>query len=1089
LKYSDIISITSNFQRSTNIVFDTNCDSYILSTSSIQALRRILVTNTSNSIAITGPFGSGKSSLLIYLESLLIKDKESQVCIEKLAEKDLEIYSEYKKFVGEQQKGFYSIKMVGEHLSFKKIFIDTLLKHPELIATHQFIETNKDISFTLLLKQLNKEINKLGYAGLLILIDELGKTIEYASEKYLDSDIHALQDLAEYVNNQSNIRLVVALHKSFKGYVHNTTHLSFTEWDKIQGRFDSIIFQDDFYELMHIFEQAISVDSNELMKNVTEKIGYIYSEYKNHAIGKHIPVDDLSLVKLAPLHPFTSLALFHIFSKYFQNQRSVFSFLSAQEPFSFQSFLNQESNQESNQETLENTLFTLDMLFDYINYLSNAYAVNMVDKESWGLANEYLDSANILTSVQKKIIKSIALISAFGLENLIQLDKKTLALTLVDSMNIDKEIEDLESKGLILFKRVTNAYALIEELSINIDEELTHIIKNQIKVDYKKEINKFFENDRILAKRFVIETGTAKFFTKEFIDVEIGKSINLIFKLIYVSSDISEKEIIDASRQNINSIYFWLPLSNQVKSLIQQSLAINTLLGKKHILSKQRICRLLLGMLNANKNEIDKILDIKEIMYFHGEAISYSSEKLQQKISSILQIIYPEMPVIINDLVNPIQKETNVPIGLKQLFEQMINSEHEKNLAIEKLPAHMAIYLSVIKRAGFHKEISGQWLFSEPTEDNFSAIWQELFKLTKTQQTITVDSLIDKLCLEPYGLNDYTAKFVVFLFLIINESSIHFFRERTYQFDYDIDQLMDIWKNSKLYTIRWYELSKDEELIFAKYISIFDQFIETDFTKKNIKTIFQKLYMNLNALPKYCHQTKSLSDKAISLRSGILVSKEPHTIFFKIFPNALGYKELNAKNIEHFISEFKDIFNEIVFSYKNMLQELELHVAEAFELSSKHYPFENELEAIFEKYLEGHDDKQVNSINRVCTTAIDIRSFLNGVSLVLNNKKVDIAFDHDIKDLKHNISIFANRLLSNIDIVDLINKRPVDVKKLKISTLNGDNNLVMMVDKEKISQLGKKADDMLKSFEPNLTKDEKLYLITMMAEKTLQDNN
>ena len=153
--------------------------------------------------------------------------------------------------------------------------------------------------------------------------------------------------------------------------------------------------------------------------------------------NKRISVDSSSLEKLAPLHPFSSLALFHIFSKHFQNQRSVFSFLSAQEPYSFQSFINKDLDVE--------TLYTLDMLFDYINYISNAYAVNMPDKESWKLANEYLDSANILTIPQQQIIKSIALISAFGLENLIQLDKKTLKLALKDSQNIKQEIEELEA--------------------------------------------------------------------------------------------------------------------------------------------------------------------------------------------------------------------------------------------------------------------------------------------------------------------------------------------------------------------------------------------------------------------------------------------------------------------------------------------------------------------------------------------------------------------------------------------------------------------------------------------------------------------
>ena len=43
---------------------------------------------------------------------------------------------------------------------------------------------------------------------------------------------------------------------------------------------------------------------------------------------------------------------------------------------------------------------------------------------------------------------------------------------------------------------------------------------------------------------------------------------------------------------------------------------------------------------------------------------------------------------------------------------------------------------------------------------------------------------------------------------------------------------MDIWKNTKLYTIRWYELSKDEEAIFAKYIQIFDQYFDASYTKE-----------------------------------------------------------------------------------------------------------------------------------------------------------------------------------------------------------------------------------------------------------------
>jgi len=1044
----------------------------------MQTLRRIFITNTSNSIAVTGPFGSGKSSLLVYLEALLKKGDEFQLCIDKLEQKDQEVFLGYQELVGKNKKGFFSLKIVGEHLSFKSLFITALLENSELKDTHKFIKNNQETSFTRLLKQLDAEVKKLGYSGLLILIDELGKIIEYASEKYISSDIHALQDLAEYINKQKNSRLVVALHKSFKDYVQNTTHLSFTEWDKIQGRFDNIIFQDDFYELMHIFEEAISCKSQKSMQQVTSKIDKIFTTYMKHVPHKHIPVESQSLEKLAPLHPFSSLALFHIFSKHFQNQRSIFSFLAAQEPYSFQSFITQEVK--------EADLYTLDMLFDYINYLINAYTVNMVDKESWKLANEYLDSANRLTPIQTKIIKAIALISSFGLEDLIQLDEVVLGFSFNEN-TVEKEIKELKEKGYILYKRVTNSFALIEETSINIDDELTHIIKNQIAINYQEEINKIIEQDRILAKRFHIETGTAKFFEKEYIDNNLLQSKNIKYKLIYVNSEVQSSDVVEISKKNERSIYIPLSFSNEVKNLISLSLAIEVLLKKKEVLSNQRVYKILLGLLNTNTNEINKILDIKEQLFYAGEAIQYSSEKLQQTISHILQTSYPDMPIIINDLINPVQHETSVPNGMKKLFEHMIEHEKDEKLAIEKQPPQLAIYLSVIKKSGLHSFKSGKWSFTNPKNDNFMPIWNKILRSMKSQKSIIIDDMIHKLTIEPFGLNRDAAKFVLFTFLIMYEKNIHFFRENTYKFDFDIDEIMDVWKNTKLYTIRWYELSKDEEVIFTKYIQIFDKYFETQYSKKSIKYVFEKLFTKLNKLPLYCHQTKELSNKAIDLRSAISSSKEPHSIFFEVFPKALGYDELNVDNIDTFIEEFKDAFNEIVFSYKKMVLNIEEILADAFDLKHKNYPYGKELETVFEKYLEEQEDKDVTDIYRVCSTANDLVTFLNGLALVLIGKKVDDAFDHDIKELERNIYTFANKVLSKLDIVELINKRPVDVKKLKITTIDGDSNLIATVEKSKLDELSGMAEDILYNLKSQtLTKDEKLYLITLLAEEAIK---
>lgn len=67
--------------------------------------------------------------------------------------------------------------------------------------------------------------------------------------------------------------------------------------------------------------------------------------------------------------------------------------------------------------------------------------------------------------------------------------------------------------------------------------------------------------------------------------------------------------------------------------------------------------------------------------------------------------------------------------------------------------------------------------------------------------------------------------------------------------------------------------------------------------------------------------------------------------------------------------------------------------------------------------------------------------------------------------------------MSKLDIAQLIDNRPIDVKKLQISTINGDDSLVMTVHKEKIEELSRKAEIFVYDLPHNLTKDEKLYLI------------
>ena len=71
-----------------------------------------------------------------------------------------------------------------------------------------------------LVDELQGAIESSGGGGLLIVIDELGKFLEYEARNYGANDIFLLQGLAEraYSGRQANLLLFVLLHQSFEMY-------------------------------------------------------------------------------------------------------------------------------------------------------------------------------------------------------------------------------------------------------------------------------------------------------------------------------------------------------------------------------------------------------------------------------------------------------------------------------------------------------------------------------------------------------------------------------------------------------------------------------------------------------------------------------------------------------------------------------------------------------------------------------------------------------------------------------------------------------------------------------------------------------
>ena len=144
------------------------------------------------------------------------------------------------------------IKLIKKtRLNIKIIVIDDKSIDHSALLLKQFIKKNNEVNIKIISHKKNK--------GLLIVIDELGKFLEYETRHFGTDNIFLLQELAElaFSKHKTKLALMVMLHQSIEQYARGLGATEKNEWAKIQGRFESINFIDTSEQTLRIVARAI----------------------------------------------------------------------------------------------------------------------------------------------------------------------------------------------------------------------------------------------------------------------------------------------------------------------------------------------------------------------------------------------------------------------------------------------------------------------------------------------------------------------------------------------------------------------------------------------------------------------------------------------------------------------------------------------------------------------------------------------------------------------------------------------------------------------------------------------------------------
>ena len=559
---SELFHVASRFHRSVHLERDfytkNALDGYVLTVTARETLRRVIAAledeSTSKAWTLTGPYGSGKSAFALFIAKLL-DDSESpttQGALNLLKRGDKSLWHQFSCLDLHERRGFCPVLISGERSPITLALLRGLKRgliafsdspvgcsviprasfRPLLLDIQKRLDAAENgvlphaSEITDLFESATYQIGAEGGTGLLLVVDELGKFLEYAAQNPEHGDLFVLQSLAEFAarSEQTPLLMLTILHQAFEQYAQRLATSQREEWAKVQGRFEDVAFVEPTEQVLRLIGDAIECTSAIEKPNLSVAVDL---ELKPRQLDTS---EFMSLLEnCLPLHPTVALIASSLFRKFAQNERSLFALLNSSEPHGLQDFL---SNQTYDGRILPT--FTLSNLYDYIHTALGSSLYTSRDGSKWAEIESAIERLPDPSPMTVKLIKTIGLLGIVGEASVnLKASKALLRYALDDGTEtfqneVDEPVESferalamLEQRSIAIYRRYNDAYALWEGSDIDIEgrlrEAAAHLDPN---LRLPTALSTLIQRQSLIARRHLFVTGTLRHFAVQYTDLE-----------------------------------------------------------------------------------------------------------------------------------------------------------------------------------------------------------------------------------------------------------------------------------------------------------------------------------------------------------------------------------------------------------------------------------------------------------------------------------------------------------------------------------------------------------------------------------------
>jgi hypothetical protein len=1142
-RLSDIITLKRRYSRSINLERDLSVvDSvlgYIPTAWTLEITERILTAfSTPHSIrawTITGVYGTGKSAFAHFLASL-VAPKNDPISIN--ARNVLDLYAGPNhplmlklsnvlpatgmiRAVATAQREPLSYTIVRALCRGCELFWSNDYDRSQIYPILNRLQTNmqKDQRISNqevldCLTQLSLEVD----TGILLVIDELGKSLEYAAWHQESDDLYLLQQLAELPANKlaPNVFIIGLLHQAFTEYAQNVTKLQRNEWSKVQGRFEDIPFIASYEHMLHLMSQAI--DHTQALD--LEPLLYHWATTWQKMLSAHgIDQGRLSLqsfTHLYPLHPLAALTLPLLCNRYAQNDRSLFTFLSSQEPYSFATFLRETSVQSERPSTLR-----LDRVYDYFIEASNIVSSSKISSQRWiEIQSRIVDAAHLEADLVATL-KTIGILNLVSSVGVLRATRQLVIYALVENpqdeqeaLRWDSAIQELVKRGLITYRKQLDELRIWEGSDFDVEQAI--VVAMEVEQSTVASIlNRTQPLNPCIAQRHSYKTGTLRYFErcyadtyKDLITLKASNSESTGVIAYWLDSNLpekcpaytaDEKPLILLCGANVDRIGV---MSREYAALtvIETSTPQLQSDGVARREVRQRLMQIT-HLLNDLLAQSFLSGNQKLLCYSCGTTLHIDSQKnFQQHLSEVCDKLYPQTPVLWNELINRKEITSQGAKARRELIEAMLTNEHEERLGLLGNGPEVSIYMSLLNRTGIHRYIQDQWCFTDPHEQTIQPAWQAIedFCLNARTRTEPLDQLYALLESPPYGMKKGSIPVLLAAVLLKHADDISIYQDGTFIPLLRADHFELLVKQPARFAVKHFEIAGLRLKVFKELALTLRRSrpssASSSLRNNTVLSIVKPLIQFGSNLPIYTVKTKQLSKEAIAVRDALRNAREPDELLFTILPQACGLAAIGISDEQNDIAiqQFKKVLvqaiQELQSAYDSLVDKCKNIIYNIFAVRSDITKIREDLR-VRAQYLKEHCiERQMKSfIIAAISDTPDEREWLEALLMVIADKPAITWTDEDTVRFEVRLSDLARRFV-HLEAIQREVYQPIplgfDVQRITITKPNGfEENHIVWLNQEHQRLMGEIADAILS--DERIRDDEQLQqeLITELVKR------